>query len=87
MKNIPLHVNIEGQNCPVDTNWLAVMETLKKRSLSQHELFRIYLDLSAGMRVTTRGLTLAQIKPSHGLEGIIRETKISDYDYTGMMSA
>ncbi|NRD74021.1 hypothetical protein HQQ94_12390 [Shewanella sp. VB17] len=87
MKNIPLHVNIEGQDHTVNTNWLTIMETLKKRSVVQHELTNIYQELSAGMRVTTRGLTLALIKPSSGLEGIIRETKFSEYDYADMMRA
>ncbi|NRD72587.1 hypothetical protein HQQ94_04875 [Shewanella sp. VB17] len=81
MKNIPLQVNIEGQDCTVDTDWLAIMATLKKRGLAQSELTNIYLELSAGMRVTTRGLTLAEIKPTVVLEGIIRETKCSEHDH------
>lgn len=87
MKNIPLHVNIESQNNTVSTNWLTIMDTLKKRGVVEHELVSIYQELSAGMRVTTRGLTLAVIKPSSGLEGIIRETKFSEYDYADMMRA
>ncbi|MBW8183381.1 MULTISPECIES: hypothetical protein [Shewanella] len=87
MKNIPLQVNIEGQDSTVDTDWLAIMATLKKRGLSQSELSTIYQELSAGMRVTTRGLTLAEIKPSIALDGIIRETKFSENDYVGMMRA
>lgn len=80
MKNIPLQVNIEGQACTVDTDWLAIMATLKKRGLVQSELTNIYLELSAGMRVTTRGLTLAEIKLTATLDGIIRETKSSEDD-------
>ena len=87
MKNIPLQVNIEGKDSTVDTDWLAIMAILKKRGLAQSELSNVYLELSAGMRVTTRGLTLAEIKPSASLNGIIRETTFSEYDYAGMIRA
>ena len=85
MKNIPLQVNIEGQNSKIDTDWLAIMALLKKRGLAQSELSNIYQELSAGMRVTTRGLSLAEVKPSVSLDGIIRETKSAEYDYAGML--
>ena len=81
MKNIPLQVNIEGQNSKIETDWLAIMAILKKRGLAQSELTNIYQELSAGMRVTTRGLSLAEYKPSVSLDGIIRETKSSEYDF------
>lgn len=84
MKNIPLQVNIEGQNSRVDTDWLAIMAILKKRGLAQSELSNIYQELSAGMRVTTRGLSLAGVKPSVSLDGIIRETTFSENDYLAM---
>ncbi|MEC4727247.1 hypothetical protein HWQ46_17005 [Shewanella sp. D64] len=87
MKNIPLQVNLEGQDSRVDTDWLAIMAILKKRGLDQSELANIYLDISAGMRVTTRGLSLAQLKPNVSLNGIIRETRCSEYEYAGMTQA
>lgn len=87
MKNIPLQVNIEGQASCVDTDWLAIMATLKKRGLQQDELMGVYLELTSGMRVTTRGLSLAKINPNLELHGIIRETKFSANDYAGMMRA
>lgn len=84
MKNIPLQVNIEGQNSRIETDWLAIMAILKKRGLAQNELSNIYQELSAGMRVTTRGLSLAEVKPSVALDGIIREATFSEHDYAGM---
>ncbi|SQH78118.1 conserved protein of unknown function [Shewanella benthica] len=85
MKNIPLQVNIEGQNRFVDTDWLAIMATLKKRGLEQDELLSLYLELTSGMRVTTRGLSLAKLNFSMEVHGLIRETKFSANDYAGMM--
>lgn len=87
MKNIPLQVNIEGQTSFVDTDWLAIMATLKKRGLEQDELMCVYLELTSGMRVTTRGLSLAKQSQSMELQGLIREPKFSARDYAGMISA
>ncbi len=87
MKNIPLQVNIEGQASSVDTDWLAIMATLKKRGLQQDELMGVYHELTSGMRVTTRGLSLAKINPNLELHGLIRETKFSANDYASMMRA
>ncbi|WP_299795954.1 hypothetical protein [uncultured Shewanella sp.] len=87
MKNIPLQVNLEGQTSCVDTDWLAIMATLKKRGLQQDELMSVYVELSSGMRVTTRGLSLAKINPTLELQGIIRETTFSANDYAGMLRA
>lgn len=87
MKNIPLKVNIEGQDSFVDTDWLAIMATLKKRGLEQEELLSVYLELTSGMRVTTRGLSLAKLNPSVDLHGLIHEPKFSANDYAGMISA
>ena len=86
MKNIPLQVNIEGQDSFVDTDWLAIMATLKKRGLEHDELMSLYLELTSGMRVTTRGLSLGKLNPSMEIHGLIRETKFSDNDYAGMMT-
>ncbi|MEI6858925.1 MAG: hypothetical protein V5788_03910 [Shewanella sp.] len=77
MNNIPLQVNIEGQDSFVDTDWLAIMVTLKKRGLEQGELMKIYLELTSGMRVTTRSLSLAKLNPSVKIDGVIKETKLS----------
>lgn len=73
MKNIPLQVNIEGQGSKVNTDWLAIMATLKKRGLSQLELESVYCEVNAGMLVTTRGLTLARWVPLESSNGIIKE--------------
>ena len=86
MKNIPLQVNIEGQDSFVDSDWLAIMATLKKRGLEHNELLSLYLELTSGMRVTTRGLSLAKLNPSLEVHGLIRETKFSANDYAGMMA-
>ncbi|MCL1124490.1 hypothetical protein [Shewanella surugensis] len=84
MKNIPLRVNIESQTSKVNTDWLAIMATLKKRGLEQDELASVYFDLNAGMRVTTRGLSLAKITMTENLEGIIKEPTVSTTDFAAM---
>lgn len=84
MKNIPLRVNIEGQGSKVNTDWLAIMATLKKRGLEQDELASVYFDLNAGMRVTTRGLSLAKITMTENLEGIIKEPTVTPVDFAAM---
>ena len=81
MKNIPLRVNIESQTSKVNTDWLAIMATLKKRGLEQDELASVYFDLNAGIRVTTRGLSLAKITMTENLEGIIKESAASMNDF------
>ncbi|MEI6859955.1 MAG: hypothetical protein V5788_09275 [Shewanella sp.] len=85
MKNIPLQVSIEGQVSFVDTDWLAITVTLKKRGLEQDELMGIYLALTSGMRVTTRGLSLAKLNPSMEIDGVTKKTTFSVNDYAGMM--
>ncbi|ABO22726.1 hypothetical protein SHLO109777_09340 [Shewanella loihica] len=85
MKNIPIHASIEGQARIVDTDWLAIMATLRERGLGQEELVVVYAQLSSYLRVTTRGLTLAMIPPSTVIEGITREVKHYANDYAGMM--
>ncbi|WP_298770464.1 hypothetical protein [uncultured Shewanella sp.] len=86
MKNIPLRVNIEGQTSKVNTDWLAIMATLKKRGLEQDELASVYFDLNAGMRVTTRGLSLAKITVTQNLEGIIKDSAVLKTDFTSVVS-
>ncbi|QYK02141.1 hypothetical protein [Shewanella psychrotolerans] len=86
MKNIPIHASIEGQHATVDTDWLAIMATLKKRGLEQEELMLVYAQLTSYLRVTTRGLTLSKIVGDTSIEGVTREPKISSQDFIGMVS-
>ncbi|GIU45341.1 hypothetical protein TUM3794_35430 [Shewanella colwelliana] len=87
MKNIPIRASIEGQTSMVDTDWLAIMATLKKRGIEQEELQLIYSQLMAYLRITTRGLTLSKIPQSTSIAGITREPKVSSRDYIGMVGA
>ncbi|MCK8043886.1 hypothetical protein MSG37_03235 [Shewanella sp. 1CM18E] len=87
MKNIPILAQIEGQDSKVNTDWLAIMATLKKRGLETDELEVVYFELHAGMRVTTRGLSLAKAIPESPLAGLLHEPKFSARDYAGMLSA
>ncbi|WP_298770462.1 hypothetical protein [uncultured Shewanella sp.] len=87
MKNIPLQVNIEGQGTKVNTDWLAIMATLKKRGLSQLELESVYCEVNAGMLVTTRGLTLARWVPSESLNGIIKEGSLPSQESPNLVTA
>ncbi|GIU22017.1 hypothetical protein L2719_01095 [Shewanella schlegeliana] len=87
MKNIPILVHIEGQDSKVNTDWLAIMATLKKRGLERDELEVVYFELCAGMRVTTRGLGLAKVTPVEPLQGLLYEPKFSARDYAGMLIA
>ncbi|WP_394205078.1 hypothetical protein [Shewanella waksmanii] len=87
MKNIPLQVNIEGQASVVKTDWLAIMATLKKRGLENDELMSVYLEVSSGLRVTTRGLTLAKVNPSTELNGITREACLTKQEYASILVA
>ncbi|QLE84382.1 MULTISPECIES: hypothetical protein [Shewanella] len=87
MKNIPLQVNIEGQASVVNTDWLAIMATLKKRGLEHDELMNVYFEISSGLRVTTRGLSLAKINPSTELTGITRDVSLSKQEYASIMVA
>lgn len=80
MKNIPIHASIEGQTRVVDTDWLAIMATLRERGLGHDELQLVYSQLNSYLKVTTRGLTLAKIPPSMAIEGITREVKRCTYE-------
>ncbi|WP_372870289.1 hypothetical protein [Shewanella sp.] len=73
MKNIALLVNLEGMPEKVTTDWNAVSTTLRKRQVSPEGLEDIYADLCAGLRVSTRGLTLAKLNTDLSLDGIIAE--------------
>ncbi|WP_198781063.1 MULTISPECIES: hypothetical protein [Shewanella] len=73
MENMTLRVNIEGKEEKVDTDWFAIMATLKKRGVDYDSLLRIHAELNAGLKVTTRRLTLAKFNQDMNLGGIIRE--------------
>lgn len=73
MENMALRVNIEGKEEKVDTDWFAIMATLKKRGVDYDSLQRIHAELNAGLKVTTRRLTLAKFNQDMNLVGIIRE--------------
>ncbi|MBT1444314.1 hypothetical protein KJI95_07215 [Shewanella sp. JM162201] len=74
MENIALLVNLEGMSEKVTTDWNAVAATLLKRQVSQDALEDIYADLCAGLKVTTRGLTLAKLNTDLLLDGIISDS-------------
>lgn len=73
MENMALRVNIEGKEEKVDTDWFAIMTTLKNRGVDYHSLQQIHAELNAGLKVTTRRLTLAKLTQDMNLVGIIRE--------------
>lgn len=73
MENMALRVNIEGKEEKVDTDWFAIIATLKNRGVDYHSLQRIHAELNAGLKVTTRRLTLAKLNQEMNLVGIIRD--------------
>lgn len=72
MENMALRVNIEGREEKVSTDWAAIMATLQKRGVDYDSLQRIHAELNAGLKVTTRRLTLAKQNQEIALAGIIR---------------
>lgn len=84
MENISLRVNIEGKEEKVATDWFAIMATLKKRGVDYDSLQRIHAELSAGLKVTTRRLTLAKMNEEIPLVGVIRDMSISHRESIGM---
>ena len=60
MHNIALIAALEGTRHQVTTDWFAIMAMLKTRNRSDDAIELVYNDLCAGLRVTTRGLTLAK---------------------------
>lgn len=60
MHNIALIAALEGTRHQVTTDWFAIMAMLKTRNMSDDAIELVYNDLCAGVRVTTRGLTLAK---------------------------
>ncbi|MCT8985452.1 hypothetical protein [Shewanella phaeophyticola] len=61
MHNIALIAALEGTRHQVTTDWFAIMAMLKQRNMSDDAISIVYNDLCAGLRVTTRGLTLAKM--------------------------
>ncbi|MCL1037124.1 hypothetical protein L2725_07395 [Shewanella corallii] len=58
MDNIALTVAVEGQSSVMDSDWYSVRRTLAFRGLEQGMLNDVYTQLIAGVKVSTRGLTL-----------------------------
>ncbi|WOT05782.1 hypothetical protein [Shewanella youngdeokensis] len=85
MENISLRVNIEGQDNQVDTDWFAIMTKLKLRGVDKEQLEVLYFQLRAGIRVTTRGLSLEKTTASAMGAGLLHEPKFSAHDYAGML--
>lgn len=83
MNNISLHVNMEGHAKTVVTDWHAIVDIFEQRQISQQDLTRIYAELCAGLRVTTRGLTLAKINASNELDSLIHSPSVVDSVYVG----
>ncbi|ASK67941.1 hypothetical protein ACE02D_01755 [Shewanella bicestrii] len=83
MENMALRVNIEGREEKVSTDWFAIMATLKKRGVDYDSLQRIHAELNAGLKVTTRRLTLAKLNQELELAGIIRKTNEYNADIRG----
>ncbi|MFB2734576.1 hypothetical protein [Shewanella mangrovisoli] len=84
MENMALRVNIEGREEKVSTDWFAIMATLKKRGVDYDSLQRIHAELNAGLKVTTRRLTLAKMNQELELAGIIRRANEYNADVRGM---
>lgn len=58
MENIKLSVRIEGNSAQVDSDWDSICRTLAFRGLDHGMLNDVYTQLTAGVMVSTRGLTL-----------------------------
>ncbi|QYJ76034.1 hypothetical protein [Shewanella sp. FJAT-52076] len=86
MKNIALLVNLEGMSEKVTTDWNAVSTTLKKRQVTQETLVDIYAQLCAGLKVSTRGLTLAKLNTDMVLDNVIRSAQAGSYPSAGFYS-
>ncbi|QYK05954.1 hypothetical protein [Shewanella zhangzhouensis] len=86
MKNIALLVNLEGMSEKVTTDWNAVSTTLKKRQVTQETLVDIYAQLCAGLKVSTRGLTLAKLNTDMVLDNVIRSAQAGSHPSAGFYS-
>ncbi|GGQ20035.1 hypothetical protein [Shewanella litoralis] len=72
MHNIALIAALEGTRHQVTTDWFAIMAMLKTRNMSDDAIEIVYNDLCAGLRVTTRGLTLAKAVEKPLTENIVK---------------
>ncbi|WP_175405873.1 MULTISPECIES: hypothetical protein [Shewanella] len=72
MHNISLIAALEGTRHQVTTDWHAIMAMLKTRNMSDDAIKIVYNDLCAGLRVTTRGVTLAKAISSELDKSIIK---------------
>ncbi|GGP97377.1 hypothetical protein [Shewanella ulleungensis] len=72
MHNIALIAALEGTRHQVTTDWFAIMAMLKTRNMSDDAIEIVYNDLCAGLRVTTRGLTLAKAVEKQQNENIVK---------------
>nr|WP_283108093.1 hypothetical protein [Shewanella ulleungensis] len=63
---------LEGTRHQVTTDWFAIMAMLKTRNMSDDAIEIVYNDLCAGLRVTTRGLTLAKAVEKQQNENIVK---------------
>jgi hypothetical protein len=70
--NIALIAALEGTRHQVTTDWFAIMAMLKTRNMSDDAIEIVYNDLCAGLRVTTRGLTLAKAVEKQQNENIVK---------------
>ena len=61
MDNILLNAALEGSVRKVRTDWVSIQKELNKRELTSADIDRVYSELCAGIRVTTRGLTLSKV--------------------------
>ena len=78
MENIALQVNIEGMQDKVRTDWNCLADELKTRGMDDVALYQLHTELRAGLRVSTRGLTLSMVSAeplNAALEGIISESR------------
>ncbi|WP_350979029.1 hypothetical protein [Shewanella sp. AC34-MNA-CIBAN-0136] len=74
MHNIALIAALEGTRHQVTTDWFAIMAMLKTRNMSDDAIKIVYDDLCAGLRVTTRGLTLAKAMNKDLDKNIIKQS-------------
>ncbi|GGB56638.1 hypothetical protein K8B83_19720 [Shewanella inventionis] len=72
MHNIALIAALEGTRHQVTTDWFAIMAMLKTRNMSDDAIELVYNDLCAGVRVTTRGLTLAKAIDKQQNESVVK---------------
>ncbi|MCW3173185.1 hypothetical protein [Shewanella subflava] len=78
MQNIPLIAALEGTQHKVSTDWFAIMAMLKTRELSEDDINNVYNELCAGLRVTTRGLTLSKLSADDLNDKIIKQSENKD---------